>query len=108
MTEYEQDAAIGKMFRERKELRTRLTCIENKLNNTRLAFQALAHALQTGEEDWFFDPNINRHCVRITHPRHHNLPGTVSFPDGKEVRDLLKAQAETTARLEELDKALDA
>ena len=102
MTDDEKFTEIGRMMVERKELRLRLVCVENKAKRLGAALARFSEAL-AGSAVWHVYPDTKRLKVTVGA---HSVSDEHAYPSEAEVAEVLEARKALMAQLAELDARL--
>ena len=106
MTSHERDAELGRLVRERADIRQTVACLRSKLLRAQTAFRAVAVALGDERtqrairktEEGIVVPSLGR--IDVTSEEAHVLP------EGDDIMRWLSAKIEAEARLAEIESIL--
>lgn len=110
MTEDERIREQGRMVEERRDVKARLACLENKARRIEIALERAGTAVrQSHVDNWRADPSAGGlELVPQEHERRRSGHlETVSYPDLPELAEFLQERRALRERLDELDRLLD-
>ena len=93
MTDHEKDRIIAEMVRERREVRTTIACLEERLHKARDGFEVVLSAL--------------REYQSVSGSRPIHLSERTTYPDVDTFRTLIRDLAAAKVRLQEIESRLD-